>query len=76
MNAIPISIIPVENAPIKKYFRDASMLLRLRLSLPVRIYRGIDMISIPMNRSNKVLKVDTRAMPHNTKNINAKYSPT
>src|SRR5258708_3083864 len=35
--AIPSNINPVEKAPMRKYFRDASLLFRLRLSAPVRI---------------------------------------
>ena len=52
---MPISIIPVENAPIKKYFSEASLLFKLGLSLPVKIYNGIDMISIPRNNISNVL---------------------
>src|SRR4051812_21892315 len=69
-------MIPVEKAPIRKYFRAASLLFRLRLSLPVKIYSGIDMISIPRKRMSKVLKVAARQTPHKTKNIRAKYSDT
>ena len=69
-------MIPVENAPIKKYFSAASLLFKLRLSLPVKIYNGMDMISIPRNRNNKVLKVAESATPHKIKNISAKYSAT
>ena len=71
-----MSMIPVENAPIKKYFNAASLLFRLRLSLPVSIYKGIDMISIPKNNISSVLNVAHNATPHKTKNINAKYSAT
>src|ERR1700757_4045339 len=67
---------PVEKAPIKKYFSDASLLFKLRLSLPVSIYRGIDIISIPINRISKVLNVAARQTPHKIKKSNAKYSET
>jgi len=40
----------------------------------VSMYNGIDMISIPRNNINKVLKEDAIATPHKTKNIKAKYS--
>jgi len=48
---------PVLNAPIKKYLSAASLLFKFRLSLPVSMYRGIDIISIPINNINKVLNV-------------------
>src|SRR5436189_5522524 len=67
---------PVEKAPIKKYFRDASVIFKLVLSLPVRMYKGIDIISIPKNNINNVLYEDDIATPHNTKNMRAKYSET
>jgi len=76
INAMPISIKPVEKAPIKKYFRDASLLFKLRLSLPVSMYNGIDMISIPRKSINNVLNEDEIETPHNTKNIKLKYSET
>ena len=65
-------MIPVENAPIKKYLSAASLLFKFRLSLPVSIYKGIDMISIPRNRNNNVLKVAESATPHKMKNIKEK----
>ena len=71
-----MSIMPVEKAPIKKYLSDASLLFKLRLSLPVSMYSGIDIISIPKNKSSKVLKVAANETPHSTKNKSAKYSPT
>ncbi len=52
---------PVEKEPIKKYFSAASLLLRLRLSLPVKMYKGIEMISIPRNSISSELKADTMA---------------
>ena len=73
---MPINIIPVEKAPIKKYFNEASLLFKLGLSVPVKIYSGIDIISIPRNSINKVLNEEAMATPHKTKNINAKYSET
>src|SRR6185437_1204882 len=73
-NAIPSNISPVENDPIRKYFNAASLLFRFRLSDPVRIYSGIEMISIPKNNISKVLKVVTIATPQRTKKISAKYS--
>src|SRR5579859_3208792 len=72
--AIPNSINPVENDPIRKYFSEASLLFRLRLSAPVRIYNGIEMISIPRNNISNVLKVVTIDTPQSTKKISAKYS--
>ena len=69
-------MIPVENAPIKKYLSAASLLFKFCLSLPVKIYNGIDMISIPRNNISKVLNVATMQTPHKTKNIKAKYSDT
>ncbi len=74
--AIPSSIRPVEKAPIRKYFREASLLFRLRLSLPVNIYKGMEMISMPRNNISRVLNVVTRLTPQSTKKINAKYSAT
>src|SRR5450432_3569444 len=35
--AMPNNISPVENAPIRKYFSEASLLFKFRLSLPVSI---------------------------------------
>src|SRR5205814_2659511 len=67
---------PVEKAPIKKYFNEASLLFKFRLSLPVRIYNGIDIISIPRNKVSNVLKVAAIQTPHKTKNSKAKYSDT
>ena len=67
---------PVLNAPIKKYLSAASLLFKFRLSLPVSMYRGIDIISIPINNINKVLNVADIATPHKTKNSKAKYSAT
>ena len=74
--AMPINIIPVEKAPIKKYLSAASLLFKLRLSLAVSMYKGIDKISMPKNKVSNVLKVAAMAMPHKTKNISAKYSDT
>jgi len=67
---------PVENDPIKKYFKPASLLFKFRLSLPVSTYKGMDIISIPRNKVSSVLKVADMQTPHKTKNINAKYSDT
>jgi hypothetical protein len=71
-----MSISPVEKAPIKKYFNEASVPFRFRLSLPVSMYKGIDKISIPKKSSSNVLKVDRMEAPHKTKNIKLKYSDT
>lgn len=73
---MPISIKPVEKAPIKKYFSEASLLFKLRLSAPVSMYDGMDMISIPKNNISKVLNDEAMETPHKIKNINAKYSET
>src|SRR5665213_624085 len=73
---MPISSKPVEKAPIKKYFSDASLLFKLRLSLPVSMYSGIDIISIPRKSKSNVLKEDAIETPHKTKNIKLKYSET
>src|ERR1700722_7972737 len=54
-NAIPNNINPVEKEPIRKYFNAASFPFRLRFSLPVRIYNGMESISIPRNNINKEL---------------------
>lgn len=74
IKAIPISISPVEKDPIRKYFSEASLLLRFLLSLPVKIYKGMDIISIPRNNISRVLKEDAKLTPQRTKNIRAKYS--
>jgi len=47
---------PVEKEPIKKYLIAASLLNKLFLSEPVKIYNGMDKISIPMNNMSKLLK--------------------
>src|SRR5439155_24448827 len=73
---MPISIKPVEKAPIRKYLREASLLFRFFLSLPVNMYNGMDMISMPRNSISKVLKEDAMLTPHRIKNINEKYSAT
>src|ERR1700677_3126649 len=73
---MPINMMPVEKAPIKKYFNAASLLFKLRLSLPVSMYNGMDIISIPINNINKLLNVATKQTPHKIKNIKAKYSET
>ena len=49
------------------------MLFRFFLSEPVRIYKGIDKISIPIKNINKPLKEVRMVTPHNTKKIRAKY---
>ena len=67
-------MIPAVKAPIKKYLREASLLFKLRLSAPVRIYKGMDKISIPKNNINKLLNPHKILTPHKTKNIKAKYS--
>jgi hypothetical protein len=69
-------MIPVENAPIRKYFKEASLLLRFFFSLPVRIYKGMDMISILRNSMRRLLKEEARETPQRTKNIREKYSAT
>jgi hypothetical protein len=74
--AIPINMRPVENAPIRKYFNEASFPRRLFLSLPVRTYRGIDIISIPRKSISNVLNEELTETPHSTKNMSAKYSET
>ena len=50
---VSISIKPVEKEPIRKYFNAASLLFRFFFSLPVRIYSGIEMISIPRNKISR-----------------------
>jgi hypothetical protein len=65
---------PVENAPNKKYFKEASLLFKFLLSLPVKIYSGIEMISIPRKSINKERKEEDKVIPQRTKNINEKYS--
>src|SRR5688572_26024703 len=72
--AMPMSMMPVEKDPMRKYFRDASLLFKLRLSVPVRIYSGIEMISMPRKSISSVLKDDETAIPHRMKKISAKYS--
>ena len=69
-----MSMSPVENTPSRKYFREASLLFKFRLSAPVRIYNGIEMISTPRKRISNDLNELTRMMPHMIKNISAKYS--
>ena len=67
MKVIPSKNMPVENAPIKKYFKAASLLFKFFLSEPVKIYNGIDKISIPINNINKLLKEVRILAPHKTK---------
>ena len=74
-NAIPSNIMPVLNAPIRKYFSDASFDFRFRLSLPVKIYNGIEIISMPMNNISRLLNELAMQIPQSTKKISAKYSP-
>ena len=69
---IPININPVEKAPSKKYFNEASLLFRFLLSLPVNIYNGIDMISIPRKSISNELNDEESIIPQRIKNINAK----
>src|SRR5437764_1494582 len=66
---------PVEKDPMRKYFKDASLLFRFFLSLPVRIYNGIDMISIPRNNISNVSNEEAMLIPQSTKKMRAKYSP-
>jgi hypothetical protein len=62
----------VEKEPSRKYFNDASLLFKFLLSLPVNIYNGIDMISMPRKRISNELKDDESMMPQRIKNIRAK----
>ena len=71
-----MSMMPVEKAPIRKYFNEASLPFKFRLSLPVSMYKGIDIISIPRKSISKVLKDEDMETPHKTKKIKAKYSET
>jgi len=64
----------VEKEPSKKYFKDASLLFKFRLSLPVNIYSGIEMISMPRKSMSNELNDEESMMPERIKNINAKYS--
>src|SRR6187455_1393181 len=70
MSVIPININPVEKDPSRKYFNDASLLFKFFLSLPVKIYNGIDMISIPRNRISNELKDDEIMIPQTKKKMN------
>ena len=49
MKAVPNKKMPVENAPIKKYFNDASLEAKLSFFEPAKTYNGIDNTSIPKN---------------------------
>src|SRR5687767_5797724 len=69
---IPISISPVEKAPSKKYFNEASLLLRFLLSLPVKTYNGIEIISIPRKSISREVKDEARMIPHKIKKMSAK----
>jgi hypothetical protein len=62
----------VEKEPRRKYFNDASLLFKFLLSLPVKIYNGIDMISMPRKSISNELKDDESMMPQRIKNIRAK----
>ena len=73
--AIPSSMSPVLKAPIRKYFSEASLLFKFRLSLPVSMYRGMEMISIPINNISRLLKELAMDIPQSTKKMSAKYSP-
>ena len=53
---MPNNRMPVEKEPIKKYLIAASLLNKLFLSEPVKIYNGMDKISMPMNNINKLSK--------------------
>ena len=53
---MPSNRMPVEKEPIKKYLIAASLLNKLFLSEPVKIYNGMDKISIPINNMSKLLK--------------------
>src|SRR5476649_755189 len=69
--AIPKSMMPVENAPMRKYFNEASLPFKFFLSEPVRIYNGIDMISTPRNNISSELKDDNKLIPQSAKNTSA-----
>ena len=62
---------PVEKEPIKKYFKAASLLNKFFLSAPVKIYKGIDKISMPINSINKLSKEVKILAPHKIKKNNA-----
>ena len=68
---MPNNKIPVEKEPIKKYFIEASLLNKFFLSAPVKIYNGIDKISIPINNINKLSKEVKILAPHKIKNSRA-----
>ena len=55
----------------KKYFKEASLLNKFFLSDPVKIYNGIDKISIPINNINKLSKEVKILAPHKIKKNNA-----
>ena len=50
---MPNSKKPVENAPIKKYFKEASLDAALFFFIPAKMYKLTDMISIPINNMVK-----------------------
>ena len=70
-NTIPINMIPVVKEPIRKYFNEASLLFKFFLSEPVKMYNGIERISIPRNNISIPLNEVRMAVPHSTKKINA-----
>ena len=69
---MPNNKMPVEKEPIKKYFNEASLLNKFFLSEPVKMYNGIDKISIPINNINKLSKEVKTLTPHNMKKNMAK----
>ena len=69
--AIPKSKNPVANAPVKKYFIEASIERRSVLLAPAITYKGIERISIPKNNVTRFLNPNNVIPPHNDKSINA-----
>ena len=72
MSVIPINIKPVEKEPSKKYFKDASLLFKFLLSLPVNMYNGIEIISMPRKSISNELNDEESMIPERIKNIKAK----
>ena len=68
---MPNSRMPVAKAPIRKYFRAASLERKFRLSLPVSTYIATDRISSPRNSMMRFSKPIIMKVPTSEKSIMA-----
>ena len=66
--AIPNNKNPVEKAPIKKYFNEASLEEKSFLRIPAKIYKATDIISMPINSIDKLWNEVTKTPPSKENN--------